>query len=420
MTTYYIGAGSNSDDRSSALLHALNKLRQQTTVLSLAPILETPPLLPATSPEAWYKPYLNTVFKIKWSSSPVQLLEILKNIERDCGRKLTERWAPRSLDLDILCADRDEPLQLDHLQIPHSQVLNRTFTLNPLVHLNSDLQLYKKTAIHHLRAQKKTIPYVMAILNCTPDSFSTSTAEKNTDTLTTFKKYLKQNIPFIDIGAESTRPGAHPVTSDIEIDRLRPILEYWQAQKAEYPWTQLSIDTRHTKTAAYALTHGVTVLNDVSHLQDPEMLELAHDFSHVIFMHSLTVPANSQIHLDTKTPAVEQILQWCEEKLEKWHHLPLAKLIFDPGIGFNKTPLQSLQILQNIDTLSTLPVRLLVGHSRKSFMNLWSPQPYDQRDVETLGASLFLTQKPINILRVHNPDIHQRALMSYQCLSTPL
>lgn len=415
---YYIGLGSNEGDRLHNLTTALLHLKRVSRVQKTSPILESAPLLPEGSPEEWYAPYLNAAVALEWNSSPLDLLKELKTIETLCGRTQKERWAPRTIDLDILASDDDTPFLAESLTIPHEQSTKRVFALAPLVHLKPSIRIQNQSVREHFAQLKYPSPYLMGVLNCTPDSFSNRSEE--TSSLSQFEAFLKSTVPFIDLGAESTRPGAQPVSSHEEIQRLAPVFDFWKKNKELYPWTQISIDTRHPQTAAYALENGASILNDVSHLSNPEMREIAKHYEHVVFMHSLTVPADKTVHVPQNLSVVDELYRWCEQKLETFSDFSLDRLIFDPGIGFNKTPVQSLRLLQNLDRFSQLPVRLLVGHSRKSFMNLWSTRPYSERDTETLGVSLVLNQKPIHILRVHNTDLHQRAFLSQQCITHPL
>ena len=411
---YYIGLGSNQGDRLGHLTKALNYLQRLCPVLQISPLLESAPLLPEGSPETWYSPYINSAVSIEWTSSPTDLLKELQTIEKLCGRIPQERWAPRVIDLDILASDGSTSLTENGLTLPHQHLTQRPFALAPLVHLKPNLRVYDQTVRNHFLNLKKPLPFLMGVVNCTPDSFSHAPTEISP--LQLFESLLKNTVPFIDIGAESTRPGAQPVSSDEEIRRLTPLFDYWQTHKKDYPWTQISIDTRHSKTAAYALEKGAHLLNDVSHLSQPEMREVAKHYKHVIFMHSLTIPADKNITINKNHSVVDELHSWCYEKLNTLKDFSLDQLIFDPGIGFNKTPVQSLRLLQNIDAFTDLPVRLLIGHSRKSFMNLWSTQPYSNRAPETLGVSAYLYQKPIHILRVHDVELHQRAFLSQQCL----
>jgi 2-amino-4-hydroxy-6-hydroxymethyldihydropteridine diphosphokinase / dihydropteroate synthase len=415
---YYIGAGSNLGDKTAALLKALALIQKEMPVLKTAPLFENPPLLPTGAPENWYSTFLNTVYKVEWNKTPELLLTILKKIESDCGRTTSESWAPRILDLDILASDDEFTFNSSHLNIPHSQILKRSFALGPLTHIAPELKINKISVLEHWRALKIKTPFVMAALNCTPDSFSHH--ENELATIEQFTDLLKYNTPIIDIGAESTRPGAQPINAATEIDRLRPILEMWKSVRKEYPWTQVSIDTRHPETAQFALDHGASILNDVEHLKNKEMQELAPHFDHIVFMHSLTVPADKTVIMTAQSDVAQELREWCLNKLESFKNIPKEKLIFDPGIGFNKTPVQSLRILQNLNTFKNLPVRLLIGHSRKSFMNLWTSLPYNTRDMETISVALALQDQPINILRAHNAKDMSRALLSYQCTTSSL
>lgn len=411
---YYIGAGSNEGDSPRTFLKTLTKLKNHLDVLAIAPLMTTPPLLPPDAPESWYKPYLNTVFSVRWQKSEEDLFHLLKSIETKMGRRSdSPRWSPRPLDLDILCTDHGHTYRSELLNIPHSQCLSRSFTLNPLVQLNSQLKIAGTSVLSHIRKSQLTRPYFMAILNCTPDSFATSSQELQTPLETRFLDLLHRHVPFIDLGAESTRPGATPVDPKSEWERLQPLLSLWKEKQQEFPFTKISVDTRHAATAQKALDYGVSILNDVSHLSDPAMREVAKDFSQTIFMHSLSVPAERDKHFSNNINVTEELHKWCLQKLEDFSHIPLHKLIFDPGLGFGKTPFQSLSILKNIDRFKDLPVPLLLGHSRKSFMNLWSPSSFEERDVETIGISLSLYPSPVNILRVHNIFDHERALQAF-------
>jgi 2-amino-4-hydroxy-6-hydroxymethyldihydropteridine diphosphokinase / dihydropteroate synthase len=416
---FYIGAGSNQGNGLQNLLQARALLEKELLLLGTAPLLENPPLLPPEAPESWYSPFLNTAFRVEWNKSPEELLTVLKNIELQLGRRPEDkRWAPRTMDLDILRGEtelkKEFTFESTKIAIPHLEVHNRRFTLNPLTHLQAQAPFKNATPLVHLRKNGLTVPYVMAILNCTPDSFADGSQETSLSLQQRLQKFLDLQVPYIDIGAESTRPGATPVTVEQEWTRLQPLLEYWKSVSSQYPFTTVSIDTRHSETAEKALGHNVTMLNDVSHLSQPAMREIAQHFDHIVFMHSLSIPADRQLHMDNNVNPLQELIRWSEEKLDALHHIPLHKLIFDPGIGFGKTPYQSLQILQNLKQFENLPVRLLVGHSRKSFMNLWTKTANSDRDPETIGASLAMAhQSPVNILRVHNPELHLRALSAF-------
>jgi dihydropteroate synthase len=132
-------------------------------------------------------------------------------------------------------------------------------------------------------------------------------------------------------------------------------------------------------------------------------------------MHSLGLPASKTKTIPQNVDPVLVVREWAETQVENWlmKGLSLDRLVLDPGVGFGKTPSQSLKLLREIDRLFELGVRVLVGHSRKSFMNLFTDIPFSERDLETLGASAKLASLGVDILRVHNVEAHIRSLRSF-------
>ena len=222
-------------------------------------------------------------------------------------------------------------------------------------------------------------------------------------------------VSMIDLGAESTRPGATHISAEEEWIRLKPFLKKLQ----ELYGTQnlkplISVDTRHAKTAEACLKTGIDILNDVSGLKNQDMLSLLKNSQvSYILTHSLDVPVNPKNIL--KGNPLKALCHWLEEKLEilEKHHISKDRIFFDPGIGFGKNALQSLTILKSLSTFYSYPIRLLIGHSRKSFMNNFSSQEAEERDSETLGVSMNLIQQGVDVLRVHNPEIHIKAFRGW-------
>lgn len=435
MNSYMLALGSNLGDRKQHLLSAIELLKREGSIDDISPCFENPPLLPPGAPKDWYHFFLNCVVIFKTTKAPLELLKTVKRIESELGRTENhEKWCPRQMDIDLICqqnpSSRDEIFSSNALTIPHPAWSERNFVISPLNHLAPHLKIARTVSASEMTPQNsvieisrqlaKPLPALMAILNITPDSFSNSEKTLNIETkIAEFKNRLESDPAFIDIGAESTRPHAQSLSAPEEWDRLLPFLELWKDIKGHYPFTKLSLDTYHFQTAQKSLDYGVDILNDVSGLSTPEMQEVASNFKKVILMHSLSVPADPQITLPEDRPAHLQIAEWLSKKLFALKTIPQEKIIFDPGLGFGKTPLQSLELLRNMTHFHQFDLLLLSGHSRKSFMNLWSEQPYSERDPETLGASLFLTEKQIDILRVHNLPLHKRALQSHLALRGP-
>jgi dihydropteroate synthase len=243
---------------------------------------------------------------------------------------------------------------------------------------------------------------IFGILNLTPDSFSDG--GKN-PTVNDACEMITQGAYAIDIGAESTRPGAETISHEEELKRLKPFLD----SATDIP---LSLDTRNFETAHWALSYkNIKYLNDVSGFNDARMIKLAADTKvNIIVMHSLTVPADKDIIL--KTPVIPTLKTWMKEKFQELREAKIAaeKIIFDPGLGFGKNPEQSREIVANAADLATfahnLGCKILYGHSRKSFLQV-TPE---KRDIETATISRYLCAANIDYVRVHNVEINQKAI----------
>ncbi len=420
MNQYVLSVGSNLSPRKTFLQNALLKLSEFAKVRKISPLYENPPLLPENAPDFWYQFFLNAAVLIETELLPGVLLKRLHNLEIAAGRS-TERatWAPRPLDIDIILmfTNNGEPLTYSsaELQIPHPSWEKRNFVVTPVMHLLKNTKMGSALSlVQKHRELKDPLCSFAAILNVTPDSFADN--HKPTETLQQkMKRLLELHPAVLDIGAESTRPGATPVSLEDEWVRLEPFLSEWKETRSAYPFTQLSIDTRHPQTAERALQYKVSILNDVSGLETSRMQEVACEYEGVILMHSLSVPANPQTTLKANANPTSELKAWLDRKLSTLSTDLASKLIFDPGIGFGKTPLQSLSLLQNVATFRAYNIPLLIGHSRKSFMSMWSKEKFAERDFETLGVSSRLLSQ-VEFLRVHNLEAHQRLQKSLLAL----
>lgn len=404
----FLGIGSNLEPRKKNITKALKELSSICSLEKISPVYETAALIPEKAPSSWNKPFLNLAAQVEFSGKPLTLLNHLKAIEKKLGRKEAEKWAPRSIDLDILLYG-DKQISLPDLQVPHPEMEKRAFVLDPLKDILPSF-------IPKARRHKNHAPLWMAIVNLTPDSFSDGGVFSDEKIFsTTMLHYESLGVAIIDLGAESTRPGALSLTSEEEQNRLTPFLkQLYQLYRGKTLKPLVSIDTRHVKTAETGLKLGADILNDVSGLKDPEMLSLLKNSKTAyVLTHSLDVPVNPKNTL--KEEPIETLQNWLEEKLEilDKNHITWDRVFFDPGVGFGKDAFQSLKILKNLNTFQNCPVRILIGHSRKSFMKDFSPQEAKLRDPETLGISFGLIQKGGDVLRVHNPEIHIRAFRGW-------
>ena len=414
----YLGLGANQGARREQLAQACALLAEAGFSYDrISPIVETPAMLPAGAEPSWLKPYLNCVVEGQTKLSPDGLLKAIKRIEAVMGRDLdAPRWSPRPIDIDILVwegYERDDT----HLTIPHSGIKQRDFVITPLLHLRPDLVIDGESVMA-LSLRLRPIPLWMGVINTTPDSFSDGGVWDQQVALDEhIQELIDSGVQILDFGAESTRPKGQPVSPDEEWQRLAPTLSHIQAILASVSLPPLiSIDTRHVETARRAIKVGANWVNDVTGLNDPEMVALVRDTGvTAVAMHSLTVPVDPSQTLDPKRDTLVQIQDWLHQQMEYWakHGLDLNQIIFDPGIGFGKTALQSLDILRACQTLRKEGVRLLMGHSRKSFMNGFSAAPFADRDLETIGVSMAVIEQGVDVIRVHDPASHQRVYRAW-------
>ena len=434
-----LGLGSNVGDRLFFLRSALTQLKgiPGLQITAVSPVYISDALMTDDAPPEWNHPYLNLALRCETTLTPYELLDATKACEKAIGRLPAKHWAPRPIDIDILAWD--DLVQYDEkLHIPHEHLHTRPFALWPL----SDVaprwiypiknENHGKTAIEmaniwgsrfsgeaplHTRqiAQRIDTPQLMGVLNITPDSFSDGGYYTDVNCVIEHAHQLvAAGAEILDFGAEATNPNAQPVTATVEWRRLEEILiAVRAATKNMIIPPKISVDTRHPSTASNALTAGADWINDVGGLTDPYMQEIiAASHCDVVMMHQLGIPADLGRVLPLSDDPVMIIYQWAQLQFAELEKLGINKnrVIFDVGIGFGKTAQQSLEILQRFIEFKTLGVRLLVGHSRKSFQTIFTDKPAAKRDVETLPISLYLADLQTDYLRVHNVEDNARAL----------
>lgn len=418
----FVGLGANLGDRLANLEGAVSVLRARAGVSHIrsSPVFQTPALVPPGAPDSWKLPFLNAAIELEWAGSPQELLRALKETEAQLGRGPAPTWAPRIIDLDLLACE-GAVVEEAACKVPHPALPGRAFVLDPLKHLAplARLPSFSLNLLEQSRRIASRSPLWMAILNLTPDSFSDGGELANERALLErVEKLERAQVQCFDLGAESTRPGALPVGETEEWRRLEPAFSFFQERYRGRAFRPLlSVDTRHASVAARALELGASWVNDVSGLSDPAMLEILQGSRcGYVLMHSLSVPASREHVLSESADPVGEVLGWAQEKLEALAKagVDLQRVIFDPGIGFGKTPAQSLALLRGISAFYSLPVRLLVGHSRKSFMSAWGPQATEERDGFSVGASLRLAERGVEVLRVHEAHLHATALQASQ------
>ena len=237
----------------------------------------------------------------------------------------------------------------------------------------------------------------MGILNVTPDSFSDGGQFFDPAiAIAHAREMAEQGADILDIGAESTRPygGSQPVSADEELTRLKPVLP--EIVKLGVP---VSIDTIKAPTAAFALDAGAAIVNDVWGLQhDRDMASLvARRGVPVIVMHNRDAA-------DPKVDIITDVIAFFARSLEIASQAGIArdKIVLDPGIGFGKTPEQSIACLGRLGEFKRFGLPLLIGASRKRFINSIAPSAPTERVGGSIAAHLLAMQKGAAILRVHD------------------
>ena len=418
-----LSLGSNKGDRQANLVAGIKRLADtELVVKGISPVVESPALLPQGAPSEWNRPYLNIVAKGVVVQQFDTFYKISKAIQEELGPRGESKWAPRNLDIDIL-AWGSSTITLNHSTLPSRDVFLRPFVISPLIHLDPSIRIPVDGGLKAFDISQKCeldfhIPLWMGIVNVTPDSFSDGGTNFDLDAIEkNVKRMIECGVNIVDVGAESTRPNARPLSHEEEWDRLQePLQVVKNLIGNQILRPKLSIDTYHAKTAERALAAGVDVINDVSGLETESMIRLAKESdAQFIAMHSVTVPVNPDASIPQSSNPVEFIKDWIVRQQQRWEiaGLNLDKIVVDPGIGFGKSSLQSLDLMRSTKELRQLGQRVLVGHSRKRFMRTFTKFPSADLDFETVGASLNLCEQGVDILRVHNVESHKRAYLSW-------
>jgi dihydropteroate synthase len=245
-------------------------------------------------------------------------------------------------------------------------------------------------------------PKIMGIVNVTPDSFSDGGRYLDAGAAAEQVAELFANgADIVDIGGESTRPGAATIAADEEMRRVLPVIE----RVAKTNAGPISIDTAKAEIARRAIDSGAVIVNDISGLTfDPQMASVcARANAGVVCMHMQGTPATMQI--DPKyDDVVAEIRAYLAFRLEALEDAGILRerIVLDPGIGFGKMAEHNLTLLQNVGRLRSLGRPVLVGHSRKRFLGKLLGRQIDELLAGTLGVSLALAVKGVDLLRVHD------------------
>ena len=262
-------------------------------------------------------------------------------------------------------------------------------------------------------------PVVMGIVNATPDSFSdgglhadAASAQAHCDRL------VAEGAQILDIGGESTRPGARQPTLDEELARVLPVLRH-----AVTLGVPVSVDTSRPEVMQAALDLGVDIVNDVRSLRQPGALAVvaAHRACGVCLMHMQGEPGVMQQAPRYDGDVVAAVAGWLQQRLTDVQAAGVAaeRIALDPGIGFGKTPAHNWALLQHQQALLTLGRPLLVGWSRKSTLGALTGRPVDARLPASVAAALAAVQRGARVLRVHDVAATVDALKVWAAAGLP-
>ena len=269
-----------------------------------------------------------------------------------------------------------------------------------------------------LNRREDGFPRIMGVVNVTPDSFHPRSRSTDINhAIETASKMASEGAEWIDVGGESTRPGASPVPIEDELSRVIPAIE---GIRAELPDVCISIDTRRSQVARQALSSGADMVNDVSAMSDPEMLEVVseHDCP-VCVMHMQGLPDNMQ-----DNPSYDDVVNEVRSFLGEVTSLLIdegvkpSQIVADPGIGFGKTLSHNLALLSSgREVVPDDRMRLMWGVSRKSmFRDLLGRGDSEDRLSGTLGIAAISPEKEVDIIRVHDVAEHSDAFIAMKAV----
>ncbi len=258
-------------------------------------------------------------------------------------------------------------------------------------------------------------PLVMGIINVTPDSFFDGGRHVRRDAaLAHAHQLIDEGADLLDIGGESTRPGASPVSVDEELDRVMPVVEGLRG--APVP---LSIDSSKPQVMRAALDAGVNMVNDINALQEPQaMAAVAASNVAVCLMHKLGTPQTMQLEPHYRD-VVGEVKRFLGDRIAAAEAAGIARLriVADPGFGFGKTLVHNLALLRNLESFAELGVTLLAGLSRKSMLGAITGEDVDHRLHASVAAALLAVQRGAAIVRVHDVRATRDALKVWNAVN---
>ncbi|MDX1346855.1 MAG: dihydropteroate synthase [Thiomicrorhabdus chilensis] len=265
--------------------------------------------------------------------------------------------------------------------------------------------------------QQVPVPLVMGILNVTPDSFSDGGRLQTRDAVIhQVREMVKAGVDIIDIGGESTRPGALPVSLDEELSRVLPAID-WVRSESD---VAISVDTYKPEVMSAAIAQNVDLINDVNALQCPGSLEVvANSDVSVCLMHKQGEPRTMQENPVYEEGVVPSVLTFLQHRVAACKTVGMTedRIILDPGFGFGKSLKDNVGLFHQLEQIVALSYPTLVGVSRKGMIgSLAGDVSVEQRMVGSVAAAIVAAKKGASILRVHDVLETRQALLVAQNL----
>ncbi len=262
-------------------------------------------------------------------------------------------------------------------------------------------------------------PIVMGVLNVTPDSFSDGGLYLSPSAAIEHGRELAaEGAALVDVGGESTRPGAEPVAEDEELRRVVPVIE-----RLVQHGLAVSVDTRRLRVAEAALQAGARVVNDVSAFRTaPELAALVASSGAICcLMHMLGEPRTMQDD-PRYDDVVAEVKRFLEERLAfaVGEGVPEERIWLDPGIGFGKTSAHNLELLRRLDEIAAIGRTVVIGTSRKSFLGRLTGRPEREREAATVATTVLAYERGASVFRVHDVRANVDALAVASALAEPL
>ena len=269
----------------------------------------------------------------------------------------------------------------------------------------------------NLRGRLQTLqnPLVMAIVNVTPDSFYAE-SRVATELLSRCQKMLEEGAVILDLGGQSTRPGASRISAKDELNRVLPAI---QLIAREFPDAAISIDTFYAEVARAAVEHGACMINDISAGQlDVKMFDTVASLRvPYVLMHMQGVPETMQIN-PQYTDVMGEVTRFFSEKILKLRSLGVIDIILDPGFGFGKSLEHNYCLLHHFHEFGIFDLPLLAGLSRKGMIQKVVGRSADDALTGTIAANTIALMKGANILRVHDVKEASEAIAIFQAMES--